>query len=782
MADISPQPKLQFFTSAGVPLSGGKLYTYQAGTTTPLASYTSSSGSVANTNPVILDSRGEASVWLNPTQNYKFKLTDANDVEIWTVDNLSGPVSAAALSASTGSSLVGYIRGEAGAVKHTVQDKLRERVSVFDFMTDAQISGVQAGTYTGDLSDAFEAAINTSKRVYIPKGRYRVNVQIDSKTILEGDGSQSTILYPYNDAVAIMTYTFTAQQTPAYAFWDYHSEVHGIGFWGKTTRTGVGFTFGTTVPANYTTNMEYANNVKFFGCRFYNLEKGVQFPFGNIGTEFYSCGFSSNKYGAYLLDNKFPAGAPAAMHAGNKYWYAGEFSGNECAVYLNNVTDGFGAVAWKDTIFEYNLCAGYFYVTPRPITPVSWDGCWFEGNGTISSGASTITISTWTGAVEGTQTLPKKTLIFDGSQGVFDFKKSFFTDIRVKGTSIAVLTENCRTEISSGFNGGPIEVDSPTTSYVRCVSPFADNGFPQDGGTLVVGYPYQFALDMNDGPANAGGRWFFTKNRTSRVKNFPQGSTGSGNSGSLKASLSFTSYPYITNGTAVVTSTVEGTGTLYSICAGFERAAFAGNQYLNIDSPSATFVLSESGYYVVTVDWQRVTGNPRMYVWDRNLNQLITGAALPEANRWYTVAAIGHSNGNGASMILDFSGGPVTETCKWRLGGYQVVYFQYFSDAQNYLESGVFAENPNTLVIPSAATLYLPQEMDTVLISGTTGITSIYAGLQAGRRITLVFQDALTVTDGSNLKLNGNFVTTADDTLTLVCDGTNWYEVARSAN
>jgi hypothetical protein len=51
-----------------------------------------------------------------------------------------------------------------------------------------------------------------------------------------------------------------------------------------------------------------------------------------------------------------------------------------------------------------------------------------------------------------------------------------------------------------------------------------------------------------------------------------------------------------------------------------------------------------------------------------------------------------------------------------------------------------------------------------------------------GQMVTLVFAGALTFTDGSNLKLAGNFGTSADDTITLVCDGTNWYEVTRSAN
>lgn len=88
MAVLSPLPKMQFFDANGEPLVGGKLYTYAAGTTTPLATYTSSSGAVSNTNPVILDARGEANVWL-ALQAYKFKLTTAADVEIWTVDNVT---------------------------------------------------------------------------------------------------------------------------------------------------------------------------------------------------------------------------------------------------------------------------------------------------------------------------------------------------------------------------------------------------------------------------------------------------------------------------------------------------------------------------------------------------------------------------------------------------------------------------------------------------------------------------------------------------------------------
>jgi len=92
MAALTPTAKMQFFKADGTPLVGGKLYTYTGGTTTPQTTYTDSSGGTANTNPVILDSRGEANIWLGGAI-YKFKLADANDVEIWTVDNISAPTS-----------------------------------------------------------------------------------------------------------------------------------------------------------------------------------------------------------------------------------------------------------------------------------------------------------------------------------------------------------------------------------------------------------------------------------------------------------------------------------------------------------------------------------------------------------------------------------------------------------------------------------------------------------------------------------------------------------------
>ena len=84
----------QFFNNNGVPLSGGKLFTYSAGTTTPAATYTSSLGVSFHTNPIVLDAAGRVpnsgEIWLTDGVIYKFVLKDSNDVLIATYDNITG--------------------------------------------------------------------------------------------------------------------------------------------------------------------------------------------------------------------------------------------------------------------------------------------------------------------------------------------------------------------------------------------------------------------------------------------------------------------------------------------------------------------------------------------------------------------------------------------------------------------------------------------------------------------------------------------------------------------
>ena len=108
----------QFFDNNGVPLAGGLIYTYQAGTSTPLATYTDNGGTVANANPIVLDSSGRVpyEIWMFTGYSYKFVIQTSSGASIQTLDNLypilqNAPTSAPAIpsggiilwSGSTGS-------------------------------------------------------------------------------------------------------------------------------------------------------------------------------------------------------------------------------------------------------------------------------------------------------------------------------------------------------------------------------------------------------------------------------------------------------------------------------------------------------------------------------------------------------------------------------------------------------------------------------------------------------------------------------------------------------
>jgi len=98
MAGLSPTPKQQIFGSDGAPLVGGKIYTYLAGTSTPATTYTDYSAGTANTNPIILDSYGQANIWLLSTVSYKFIVRTSTEVLLYTVDNITTPLDLSALA------------------------------------------------------------------------------------------------------------------------------------------------------------------------------------------------------------------------------------------------------------------------------------------------------------------------------------------------------------------------------------------------------------------------------------------------------------------------------------------------------------------------------------------------------------------------------------------------------------------------------------------------------------------------------------------------------------
>jgi hypothetical protein len=149
----------QFFDNNGNPLSGGLLYTYAAGTTTPLTTYTSYTGGTPNANPIVLDSAGRVpeQIWIDVNTDAKFALKTAAGVDIWTKDNIPSFSSASAAD-------IEFIAAGTGAVTRTAQAKMRDFVSVKDY-------GAVGNGVANDTA-AVQAAINTGSDIYFPAGNY----------------------------------------------------------------------------------------------------------------------------------------------------------------------------------------------------------------------------------------------------------------------------------------------------------------------------------------------------------------------------------------------------------------------------------------------------------------------------------------------------------------------------------------------------------------------------------------------------------------------------------
>jgi len=117
---VALAPFVQLETNGGLPLSGGKVFTYQAGTLNPLATYTDRNAGTPNANPVVLDSAGRAHIWLQVNVAYKIIVEDSAGNVIDSVDNYYAGADPAQLTAAgivpaTGGTYTGLVSFTGGA-------------------------------------------------------------------------------------------------------------------------------------------------------------------------------------------------------------------------------------------------------------------------------------------------------------------------------------------------------------------------------------------------------------------------------------------------------------------------------------------------------------------------------------------------------------------------------------------------------------------------------------------------------------------------------------------
>jgi hypothetical protein len=264
----------QFFSDNGIPLSGGLLYTYAAGTTTPATTYTSNTGLTANSNPIVLNSAGRVpyEIWLTEGSSYKFILKTSTNVTIGTYDNIAGGNDATALntfiadlantsSATKGDFLVGFKQSTASgvfanAVGKTVHQKLQDLISVKDF------GAVGDGT-TNDTT-AIQNAVNAVSSspaggtLYFPQGTYLTSkITIGPNITLDGGGC-------IVKAVAGQNYIFSITGTANITIRDFVFDATGM--------SDVGGTGGLPQSVLYIdVAVGPCSNILVDNCRFTNI-------------------------------------------------------------------------------------------------------------------------------------------------------------------------------------------------------------------------------------------------------------------------------------------------------------------------------------------------------------------------------------------------------------------------------------------------------------------------------------------------------------------------------
>ena len=218
----------QSFLATGLPNSGGYLYTYAAGTSTPQATFTTSAGNIQNANPMQFNAGGypPSAIWLTDGQAYKFVITDAlgNNVQIfdniegsWTTGNLFAAINgsasenftANALSASTvySSGLASCASGlnTSGALNASGPANFSGLTSLSNITSGAsgstqppqmaQIEGEASTTYTDvTASRGFGVYTNTTNRTLKVKVLFSLN--IDATTFFNVWGQVNSV---YND-------------------------------------------------------------------------------------------------------------------------------------------------------------------------------------------------------------------------------------------------------------------------------------------------------------------------------------------------------------------------------------------------------------------------------------------------------------------------------------------------------------------------------------------------------------------------------------------------------
>lgn len=332
-----PGPEIQYLNFNGQPLAGAYLCSFAAGTTTPLATYTDSTAVTPNTNPIVLDSYGRASVWIGP-QLYKFVLYSGGNGACpgtgsvqWSQDNVTDTALYwANYIATLGSSCsVSYTGSLSGMVSQTVCAKLRQVQNIKDW-------GAVCDGSTSDQS-AFVTALaafpNSGGTLNIPEGACIVDggLVVPRGVTVHGEAWGSHIKCLLNSHTFCMAHAGSGAVIQAGGFDSIYIDGPAVNPFSTSNPTAggtsgtIGLYLGGDPSSTITPSASIDSYANYTGLVVRGFDRGLQLGNNAFSLNFYSPEINYNNTGFYL-----PAGTTASVspNGGHLDFHGGSFSHN----------------------------------------------------------------------------------------------------------------------------------------------------------------------------------------------------------------------------------------------------------------------------------------------------------------------------------------------------------------------------------------------------------------------------------------------------------------------
>lgn len=574
---------LQFLNpnNSGSPAAGFQLFTYEAGTTTKQATWTDSTETVQNANPLVLDSNGRAVVWGDPTLAYKFVIAPPNDTDppsspTWTTDNLEFPITAASIDGFITQSLIGttlwprtaaeissgitpsnyaYPFGDmrrygivSNVIGQTVMDNSAVVQSVYGMM--ATVGGTML-FQPGDYSFYWDASGIGHSQVYVEGQGCTFRPYSSTPT-------NSCVVYANNSGTAYSdTYVrfrnvnfsaclFSAQTTPVVNYCVYHNYACSrfynchlsyakvanfysmFGQYGEflDCRLDVASFSASSAGCILDSNSLAAstNEVNFHRCEFFSNSIGIWLK-GAQKTRLLNCTIQGNSINGILLDADSTSSQTGGTDLIGCWW---ELNAGSCIAetlaFNTNVLDGmFWATGGDTPTITFAHCSG-----------VSFIGNQFPGGGSVTinhpSGNTDCASIIWRGNMHGTvgDVIPTLNIAHPGTYSL---------DLHWSGSFTGTLT-GCTTSPTATFNysvnGDCVDLRLPAAGLSGTSNSTACTVTGLPSAISPAGNVYGMIPFLQDNSAAISGQCSIAANGTTLVlykNNSTSGFTSSGSKG-----------------------------------------------------------------------------------------------------------------------------------------------------------------------------------------------------------------------------------------------------------